>query len=299
MAEAMSSQGKHWGAAAAVLLLAPAAAIAVAWAAGSGGALAFGVPVPVVCAGLAFAIQWVAFVPAVALRTEHFYDLVGALTYLTVLGAAIALSGGAPDARAVVIATLVAVWAVRLGSFLALRVRRVGKDARFDHLKVSPPRFLTAWTLQGLWVSLTLAAALSALSAPSAPPLGATDAIGIATWLLGFGIEAVADRQKRAFKDDPANRGRFIRSGLWAWSRHPNYFGEILLWVGIAILASPTLEGWRWVSLVSPAFVFVLLVFGSGVPILEQRADERWGGEPEYEAYKARTPILVPRPPRR
>jgi steroid 5-alpha reductase family enzyme len=123
-------------------------------------------------------------------------------------------------------------------------------------------------------------------------------AVGGALWGVGFAIEAIADRQKRVFRANPANAGRFITSGLWAWSRHPNYFGEILLWVGIAVVAFPVLRGWQHVTLISPVFVYVLLTRISGVPMLESRGKQRWGEDPEYRAYKARTPVLMPRPPR-
>jgi steroid 5-alpha reductase family enzyme len=129
-------------------------------------------------------------------------------------------------------------------------------------------------------------------------PLGAFAALGTLAWAAGFVIEVVSDGQKRRFRDDPANRGRFIQSGLWAWSRHPNYFGEILLWSGIAMVALPALSGWQHATLISPIFVYVLLTRISGIPMLESRARKRWGDEPEYRAYKARTPSLLLRRPR-
>jgi steroid 5-alpha reductase family enzyme len=147
-------------------------------------------------------------------------------------------------------------------------------------------------------VFLTLAAALTAITTSTPAPPGIWFGVGLAVWLAGFAIEVTADRQKRAFKRARDRKTEFITTGLWAWSRHPNYFGEIVLWIGMAILAAPAFRGWQWVALVSPVFVIVLLTRGSGVPILEKRADERWGGQPEYESYKARTPVLIPRPPR-
>ena len=193
---------------------------------------------------------------------------------------------------------MVVVWAVRLGSYLVLRIRKAGADSRFDAIKPSFPRFLSTWTLQGLWVTLTLAAALAAITTTERVSLGTVTAIGIVVWVVGIGLEATADAQKSRFRADPANKGRFIQSGLWSWSRHPNYFGEIVLWVGVAIVALPVLRGWQWVTLISPVFVFLLLTRVSGVPLLEKSADERWGSEPEYQAYKARTSVLTPRPPR-
>jgi len=265
----------------------------VAWA-GSQGASADGVPVFAICGVMAFAVNWIAFVPAYLGRTERFYDLTGSITYLAVVALALALSG-ATDLRAFLLGTLVAVWAVRLGSFLFARIHREGRDARFDEIKMSFPRFLMAWTLQGLWVLLTLSCALATITSAAAVPLGGFATVGAAVWMLGFSIEVIADRQKSRFRSDPANRGRFIQTGLWARSRHPNYFGEITLWVGVALIALPELSGWQYVTLVSPIFVYLLLTRVSGIPILEERAEARWGGDPAYQAYRDRTPLLLPR----
>ena len=116
---------------------------------------------------------------------------------------------------------------------------------------------------------------------------------------LHANFEVVADTQKSAFKADPANAGRFITTGLWSWSRHPNYFGEITLWTGMAVLALPVLSGWNWVALISPVFVFVLLTRISGIPMLEHRARKRWGDDPAFQAYTANTSVLVPLPPKK
>ena len=129
-------------------------------------------------------------------------------------------------------------------------------------------------------------------------PLGLIGFVGMAIWATGFAIEVVSDRQKRAFRNNPANAGRFITTGLWSWSRHPNYFGEIILWLGIALIALQSLSEWQYVTLISPLFVFLLITRVSGIPPLESRAEERWGDDPDYQAYKARTPVLFPRPPR-
>lgn len=269
----------------------------VAVAGSQGGGRVAGVPVFALAVALAFAIQWLVFIPAYLLQSERFYDLTGSLTYITVTTLAVLLSP-AVDARSVLLLVLVVVWAARLGTYLVRRIRRAGKDDRFDAIKPSFFRFLNAWTLQGLWVTLTLAAALAAITTTTRRDLGVVALAGLLVWAAGFAVEATADLQKSRFRADPANKGRFIHSGLWAWSRHPNYFGEIVLWVGVAIVAVPVLEGWHWVTLISPLFVALLLTRVSGVPLLEKAADERWGGQDDYEAYKARTPVLVPRPPR-
>jgi steroid 5-alpha reductase family enzyme len=269
--------------------------LGVALAGSQGGAAVFGIPVFAFSVGLAFLIQWLAFIPAYLLQSERFYDLTGSLTYISVTVIALLLSP-VVDGRSILLLALVVVWAARLGTFLFRRIHRTGRDARFDEIKPSFVRFLNTWTLQALWVSLTLSAALAAITTTTRVQLGLFALAGLLVWVLGFAIEVVADSQKSRFRADVENKGKFIHSGLWAWSRHPNYFGEIVLWIGVAVIALPVLRGWQWLTLISPAFVALLLTRISGVPILEKRADEKWGGQADYEAYKAHTPVLIPRP---
>jgi steroid 5-alpha reductase family enzyme len=261
-----------------------------------GGDRAGSLPLFALCGALAFAINWAAFIPAALKQTEHFYDLVGGITYISVTLVAVLLAGDL-DLRSTLVAAMVMVWALRLSLFLFRRIAKAGKDDRFDQIKTKPLRFLMAWTLQGLWVLLTAAAALAVITGGAREPLGVVGIVGIAIWAAGMLIEIVADRQKSNFKANPDNAGRFINVGLWAWSRHPNYFGEIVLWIGMAIVAVPVLQGWQWATLISPVFVAFLLMKVSGVPLLEAKADKRWGGQDDYEQYKRRTPVLVPKPP--
>jgi len=268
----------------------------VAWAGSDGGDRFNGIPVFAICGALAFAVNWLVFIPSAIAQTEHYYDLTGGITYLSVTTVAVLLSGPL-DLRATLVAAMVMVWALRLSTFLFMRISKAGKDSRFDQIKTQPARFLMAWTLQGLWVLLTAAAALAVITGGTREPLGIIGIVGIAVWAIGILVEIVADRQKSAFKADPANKGKFISTGLWAWSRHPNYFGEIVLWIGMAIVAVPVLEGWQWVTLISPVFVAFLLIKVSGIPMLEESADERWGGQDDYEEYKQKTPVLILKPP--
>ena len=266
--------------------------------AGSDGSTTVGwLPVFALCAGLAYLINWLVFIPSNMLQTERYFDLTGSLTYLTVTAVALLLNREI-DARAWIAGAMVAVWAARLGTFLFRRIRRDGRDGRFDEIKRDSVRFLMTWTLQGLWVLLTAASALAIMTSLELKPIGWVGVVGIVIWIVGFTIEVVADRQKSRFKADPANAGRFISTGLWSWSRHPNYFGEITLWLGMTVLAVPILSGWRWIVLISPVFVALLLTRISGIPMLERRAEERWGADPEFQAYSAKTSVLIPLPPR-
>lgn len=268
--------------------------IAVALAGGAGGAVVWDVPVYWIAVALAFVMQWLAFVPAYIFQTERFFDLMGSVTYIAVMVLAVVLADGV-DARSVMLLVLVVVWALRLGTFLFRRIHKAGKDDRFDDIKPSFARFLNAWTLQGLWVTFTLAAALAAVTTTVRKELDGFALVGFVIWAFGFVMEAVADRQKSQFRADPNHEGKFIRSGLWAKSRHPNYFGEIVLWIGVALIALPVLQGWQWATLISPVFVAVLITKISGIPLLEKKANAKWGGQTDYEAYKEKTPVLIPR----
>lgn len=266
----------------------------LAWAGSQNGAAAGGIPVFTLAVAAAFIIQWLAFIPAYLRQTERFYDLTGSLTYIAVTVMLMLLTPGI-DARGFLLAALVLVWAARLGSFLFRRISKAGKDDRFDEIKPSFVRFLSTWTMQGIWVAFTAAAAWVAMTSANRVGLDWFALIGLLVWIAGFGIEATADRQKGRFSADPANKGKFIHAGLWAKSRHPNYFGEILLWVGVAIIALPVLQGWQWVALISPVFVALLITKVSGVPHLEKKADRKWGGQADYEEYKKNTPVLIPK----
>ncbi len=290
--------GRGSGPASSILATVVAVAIGsvIAVAGGSDGLLVGGLSVFALCAAAAFALNWIAFVPSWLMRTERFYDLTGTLSYLAVV--VLALIAGSGSTLSIVLAVLIGIWTIRLGSFLVRRIRQDGSDGRFDEIKVDPARLFMTWTLQGLWVVLTAGAALAAMTSGSGAEPGVFTLVGVAIWLIGFGIEVAADAQKRAFRSDPGNEGRFITGGLWAWSRHPNYFGEITLWIGIALISLPALSGWQYATLVSPVFVALLLTRISGVPMLEARARRRWGDESAYRDYVARTPVLIPRPPR-
>ena len=268
--------------------------LAVAWAGSQGGSSIGGIPLFGLAVGLAFVIQWLVFIPSYLRQTEKFFDLTGSITYISVTTLALLFSP-AIDARAVLMWALVVIWAVRLGTFLFRRIQRAGKDDRFDELKPSLIRFLNVWTIQGLWVTFTAAAALVAITTTTRKELDWFAFIGLIVWGVGFVIEVIADAQKNRYSANPDNQGKFIQTGLWSRSRHPNYFGEIVLWIGVAVIALPVLQGWQWVALISPVFVTLLLTRVSGVPLLERKADQKWGGQADYEAYKKRTPVLIPR----
>ena len=268
--------------------------LAVAWIGDQTGSTLYGLPLMTAMALGIFAVQWLGLIHARLFETEHYFDLVGSLTYITITLFAVqqAVDIGL---RQQIMAGVVVVWAARLGPFLFRRIQRAGEDRRFRKIKLSTPRFLVTWTLQGMWVFITAGAALAAIMTPNTAALGAVFYVGAAMWVLGFAVEVIADNQKSAFKADPANENKFITTGIWARAQHPNYFGEILLWAGVAVMALPSLTDSAMIFLISPVFVAVLLTRISGVPLLRKTAGARWGDDPEYQAYLKNTPLIIPR----
>jgi steroid 5-alpha reductase family enzyme len=277
----------------AVLLASLLGSVGLATLVGGSSADVLGVPAPLAVVAYTFGLNALAFLPAAALRTERFYDAIGALSHLGAAALAVVAADASP--RALALALPVCVWAARLGVFLGLRGLRDG-DARFDAIKTEPLRFAVAWALQAAWASVTTVAVVASASAVDAPDgLGAIEAVGLTIWALGFALEWSADAYKTRFR--ARFPGRFVHGGPWDLSRHPNYLGEIVLWCGLFLSATPGLRGGAWAAVASPLFVYVLLRYGSGVPLLEARADARWGGQADYEAYKRRVPVLWPRWP--
>ena len=269
----------------------------VAIAASVDGIFFSGIPIILLCAIVSFVTHWMIAVPSLITSSEKYFDFTGMVaTLLVVLTAMFALlsSGAQASIRSVFVASFVSVWTLRLGIFLYKRIVKAGEDIRFRDIKKSLPKFLMTWTLSALWVFLTTVNAITLIALNPLEPIGIFFIMGALLWLLGFGFEVIADRQKKYFSEQPKNEGRFITQGLWSVSRHPNYFGEIILWAGIAIISLPFLSGWQFVTLVSPVFVFLLLTRISGLPFLEDKAEKKWGEDKDYIEYKKRTPILVP-----
>lgn len=278
------------------VIIAALVGLGVGFAGSQGGERVWGLPSFLAAVIGAYLIQWIAFIIAYKLKTEKFYDLTGSITYISIT-TLLVLSTPQIDDRAVVLLVLVIVWAARLGTFLFTRVIKEGSDSRFDEIKVSFSRFLLTWTLQGLWVTFTAAAAWGAITSITSKGLSWLAVIGLVIWAVGFIFELLSDAQKSRFKANPENEGKFIQEGLWAWSRHPNYFGEIVIWIGVALIALPVLQGWALLTLISPVWVIIQLTVISGIPMLEKKADKRWGGQEDYERYKKNTPVLIPKPP--
>jgi steroid 5-alpha reductase family enzyme len=251
-----------------------------------------------VALGISVGINAVFFAFAMLLRTDKVTDLSYSLSFV-VLAVVLLLRGGNFSLLHVVTAMLICAWGIRLGAYLFARIMKTGVDHRFDDMRDRPLRFARFWALQAFTVWVVMLPATRLFSLPGGDGLPAAAIIGLAAWLLGLALEVTSDAQKSAFKKDPANRDRFISSGLWKYSRHPNYFGESLLWWGLFVIAVPAFAGWDFLTALGPLFLTLLLLFVSGIPLLEKSAERKHGKDPAYQEYKRRTSIFVPLPRRR
>ena len=246
---------------------------------------------------MTFVIQWMAYIPAFLLKTEKFYDLTGSLTYIGTVLFALYATDSLNNLKLgnLIVGMAIIIWAVRLGSFLFMRIRKDKNDGRFDSIKTSFSQFFMTWTLQGMWVFICSSAAFIAIANPTGVVINSVFIFGLVIFIFGFAIEVLADNQKTAFRSIPENKDQFINEGLWARSRHPNYFGEITLWTGITVMGISTFEGMNYLAIFSPIFSYLLLVYVSGVRMLEYRGHKKWGHLDEYKNYKKNTPKLIPK----
>lgn len=259
-------------------------------------ALAIGFALPVnlllYCLATTFLVHWVIGLPSLIAKTEFYFDLTGSLATLSML--TYLLFNANLSQRAILLLVLCAIWTIRLGSFLFYRIHKYKIDRRFNTLKQSYLSFAITWQLSAVWTFLTILAAITAIVSPLQKPLVLLDYIFVIFWFISFFIETIADMQKLKFKKHGGDLP-FITTGLWRYSRHPNYFGEISLWFFVAFLALPNLFSWLYLSLISPIFVLLLLTKISGINLLESANDKKYGHLPEYREYKKHTPVLFPK----
>ena len=256
---------------------------------------------------LSFIIHWILFIPAYIFKTEKFYDLTGSVSYITILLYVLISSNGVKlnhswnfndfenwiasgNLGNIILTSLIILWTIRLGTFLFLRIKKAGEDKRFREIKKSFSWFFMAFTISGMWVSICTICALTGIS--NGIKLTGVTYAGILTFIIGITIEIISDNQKTNFRKIEDNKDRFITTGLWKYSRHPNYLGEIILWTGVAIISYSSLEVYQMFTLISPIFTYLLLVHVSGINLLEKSGEKKWGHLDEYKVYKEKTPRL-------
>ena len=240
---------------------------------------------------LSFVIHWLLFIPAYIFKTEKFYDLTGTISYISiVLYVLLSSSNGISNFGNIIVSSLIIIWSLRLGTFLFIRIKKAGEDKRFREIKKSFSWFFMAFTISGMWVSICTICALTGIS--NGIKLTMVTYIGIIIFIIGFATEIIADNQKTNFRKIEGNKDKFITTGLWKYSRHPNYLGEIILWTGVTIISYSSLEINQLFTLISPIFTYLLLVHVSGINFLEKSGEKKWGHLDDYKEYQRKTPRL-------
>ncbi|XP_059641837.1 uncharacterized protein LOC132283828 isoform X3 [Cornus florida] len=240
--------------------------------------------------------QLLFFVITALLKFDKVTDFAGSTNFVIIAVLTLVVKGSW-HFRQVVLTLLVVVWGFRLGFFLLLRILQWGEDRRFDEMRSNLGKLAIFWIFQAVWV-WTVSLPVTIVNASDRDPsLQAVDIIGWIMWSIGVIVEAIADQQKLAFKNSAVNRGKWCNVGLWKYSRHPNYFGEIFLWWGVFVASTPVLEGAEWLVIFGPLFLTLLLLFVSGIPMLEVSADKKFGNVDGYRLYKRNTSPLILLPP--
>jgi len=247
---------------------------------------------------VSFAVNIFFFVFAAAFKTDKVTDISYSLSFF-LLTLSLLLTSGAPlSYHKLLVSAAILLWSVRLGSYLLYRIIKIGKDDRFDDKRGNLIEFLKFWVLQATTVWLVMLPFSVYITSQTDEGSLFFTLIGMVLFSLGLLIESISDTQKFRYKSKPENAAHWVDSGLWKYSRHPNYFGEMLLWWGLFIVVIPSLDGFEWLTVIGPLFITLLLLFVSGIPLLEKSADRKYGDNAEYRSYKESTSILFPLPPR-
>jgi len=236
---------------------------------------------------------------AYKLQTDKLTDITYALSFATI--AVYGFVGGlsVTSVSKMILAALILLWAMRLGLFLLDRVSKMGRDARFDQIRVNPIRFLRFFLIQAVsaWI-ISLPFLFRLLQDPgidsSLSQVTSIEWLGFVIAAFGLIIEAVADYQKSAFKSLKGNENKIYYGGLYKVVQYPNYLGEILFWIGIFIASTPAIWGVRWLTITSPIIIFLLLLFLSGIPTIRRSRQQKHGSDPVYQAYIKVTKLLIP-----
>ncbi len=237
--------------------------------------------------GFSVGVNLLMFVIAYIFQTDKITDISYSVTFIAI--AAFGLFQSEHSLVDIIFFALVLIWGVRLGSYLMYRIHKIGKDDRFDHIRVNFVSFLFFWVMQGLTCCIVMIPIILSFQSVAKVPSGLF-LIGLVISILGLIIELIADQQKFQFKLKQPDK--FMSSGLFKYVQHPNYAGELLFWWGI-LLASLSYTNW-YVSLIGPLWITFIIVAFSGVRILQRNWKERYGADPDFQLYQKQTSKIIP-----
>lgn len=239
---------------------------------------------------IVFVLNILGFIFGYLLKTDKFTDITYSLSFICasffglIFFAEISIFTILP----VVMITL---WGIRLGFFLLRRILAMGRDKRFDTMRDSVIKFGSFWLLQSVSIIIIILPVIFQLSIKDGT-LGIFQWLGIFIWIVGWLLESIADGQKYQFKK--TNPDQFFYGGIFRWIRYPNYLGELLVWTGIWIFGLDYYFGiWGWITIISPIWIFILLRYISGIPLVEAQRNAKYSNDLQYQEYKKSTPLLI------
>jgi len=241
------------------------------------------------------AINLFVYPVAYKLQTDKLTDITYSLSFLTLISFGFWKGVGWADSHKIIMGIVLTAWSLRIGYFLLSRVIMMGRDKRFDQIRTNPKRFLRFFLLQGFasWV-ISIPFLYYFFFHQSEDGYLLLELIGWAIAILGLLIETIADQQKMNFKSREGNSSKLYTGGLYKYVRYPNYTGEILFWIGICVASAGVFIGLRWLSLISPIFIILLLVKVSGILFLEKGRAKQYGDDTAYQDYLSKTKALFP-----
>lgn len=244
--------------------------------------------------GISFVVQIFFFAFAVTFKSDKVTDLSYGLSFV-VIAITLLLLRERVSTDVVLLTIMIVSWGIRLAGYLFIRILKIKKDKRFDGIRESFLKFGGFWLLQGISIWIIMIPSTIYIGNESIiTNFSLLTYIGFSIWLFGLIIETIADIQKFKFKNKPENKDNYISTGVWKYSRHPNYFGEMLCWWGIFVYVLPLLSGITYLSIIGPIFITILLLFFSGVPTIERKYNKKYAEDDSYKAYKKSTSLIVP-----
>lgn len=241
---------------------------------------------------ISMSFQTLFFIFATYFKTDKVTDLSYGLTFI-LLAAYLFVQNSSKELPQIIIIAMITVWGLRLATHLLYRIIMIKQDPRFDGVRESFWKFAKFWTLQGIAVWLIMLPVIIWFSIPI--KFNYISIIGIIIWITGLILETTADIQKFKQKSDNNRKDKWLSTGVWKYSRYPNYLGELLCWWGIFIFVLPSLSGWLWFGIIGPITITILLLLVTGIPLLEKSREDRYGKDPEYQKYKKNTGLLIPK----
>jgi len=242
------------------------------------------------------AIQAFFFLFAASFKTDKVTDLSYGLTFIFIANYWLFRGADTAGLYEIALSAMVTIWGLRIAGYLLFRILKTGTDSRFDDKRNDLVKFGKFWLLQGIAVWVIMIPVVYILTRAETTSMPLVAVVGAGIWLTGLVIETLADAQLYKFrfvKKKEDKKTAWIDEGLWHYSRHPNYFGEMLVWWGLFVYGIGVYEGLGWLAIVGPLFITLLLRYGSGIPILEKANDKRWGGKKEYQEYKKSTNLVI------